>query len=43
MNFFMATETLIEWTGPTAFLVVTAALILVPGAMYWWMRRRAWI
>lgn len=43
MNFFAATESFSEWTGTTAFIIVVGGMLLVPGAMFWWMRRRAWI
>ena len=42
MNFFQATVSLDAWTGRLAFAGVLLILAMLPAAMYWWMRRRAW-
>jgi magnesium transporter len=43
MNFFEVTHLLPPWTSLPAFLVVLAAMVLIPATMYLWMRRRAWM
>lgn len=44
MNFFQpALATLTPWTGRVAFGFVLLAMVLVPTAMFYWMRRRAWM
>ncbi len=43
MNFFQATDKLLVWTDVTAFVLTMGIMMVVPLAMYWWMRRRAWI
>ncbi len=44
MNFFQpALAELTPWTGRVAFGLVLLAMVLVPTAMFYWMRRRAWM
>ncbi len=43
MNFFQAAIPLESWTGKAAFATVIALMLLVPAAMFLWMRRRSWI
>jgi magnesium transporter len=43
MNFFQAHLPLETWTGQLVFKIVIAGFILIPIAMYLWMRRRAWM
>ncbi len=43
MNFFEVSRPLPQWTGRPVFAVVLAAMLLIPTAMYFWMRRRAWM
>jgi magnesium transporter len=43
MNFFTASAPPAAWTGRAAFIVMCAAIVLVPGLMYWWLRRRRWV
>jgi hypothetical protein len=43
MNFFQAVAPLGAWTGTTVFLLTLIALVLMPGGMYLWMRKRAWM
>ena len=44
MNFFQPVfESLKVWTGPSAFLLMMAVMVLTPVAMYLWMRKRAWM
>lgn len=43
MNFFAPVTALDVWTDKPAFLVVIALMFVIPGIMYWWMRRRAWM
>jgi magnesium transporter len=41
-NFFQPAIPLPVWTGKAVFYGFLAAMVLVPAAMYIWMRRRAW-
>jgi magnesium transporter len=41
-NFFQPVIPLTIWTGKAVFYGFLAAMVLVPAAMYVWMRRRAW-
>jgi len=41
-NFFQPVIPLTVWTGKAVFYGFLAAMVLVPAAMYAWMRRRAW-
>jgi magnesium transporter len=43
MNFFTASAPPPAWTGRVAFIVICAAMILVPSLMYLWLRRRRWV
>ncbi|HEY43428.1 MAG TPA: magnesium/cobalt transporter CorA [Anaerolineae bacterium] len=43
MNFFQPVLDLPVWTGPVAFAVMLAAVLMIPIGMYWWMRRREWM
>jgi magnesium transporter len=43
MNFFQATVAFEAWTGRVAFGLMIAAMILLPLAMFLWIRRRAWM
>jgi magnesium transporter len=43
MNFFQPTAPKDAWTSHPAFVLMMAAVILVPLGMYLWMRRRAWM
>jgi len=43
MNFFQSHLPLETWTGQLVFKLVLAGFILIPVAMYFWMRRRAWM
>ena len=43
MNFFQATVPFEAWTGRVAFGLMIAAMILLPLAMFLWIRRRAWM
>jgi magnesium transporter len=43
MNFFQAVAPLEAWTGELAFVVVLAIMLLIPLAMFWWMRHRSWV
>jgi magnesium transporter len=43
MNFFQPAVPLEAWTAHPAFLIVLAAMILLPTGMLLWMRRRAWM
>lgn len=43
MNFFQAMAPPKAWTGELAFGVVLAIMLLVPLAMFWWMRHRSWV
>lgn len=42
MNFFQPTFSN-NWTSIPSFLITLAILILMPGAMFVWMRRRTWL
>lgn len=43
MNFFQPVVPLAGWTGTAAFVFTLLAMISLPLAMMWWMRRRAWM
>ncbi|MHB1318863.1 MAG: magnesium/cobalt transporter CorA [Anaerolineae bacterium] len=43
MNFFAPAMDLHQWTGRAAFLATLLLIAGVPGAMYLWMRKRAWM
>jgi len=43
MNFFQPAVPLDPWTAQPAFLIVLVAMVLLPAAMFLWMRRRAWM
>jgi len=43
MNFFQASTGFDLWTSAAAFAVALAVMLLIPGLMYWWMRRQTWI
>jgi magnesium transporter len=43
MNFFQPVTSLDVWTGLPAFVLTIVGMILVPLAMFLWMRRRAWM
>jgi magnesium transporter len=43
MNFFQAVTPLEVWTGKPAFVMTIAIMILIPLAMYLWVRQRAWM
>jgi magnesium transporter len=43
MNFFQSVTPLEAWTSQPAFLVTLAGIILIPAALYLWIRQRAWM
>lgn len=43
MNFFQAVAPPEAWTSELAFAVVLIIMLLVPLAMFWWMRHRSWV
>jgi magnesium transporter len=43
MNFFQPKVPLDAWTSRGAFVLILAALVLMPLAMVVWMRRRGWM
>lgn len=44
MNFFQpVTASLVSWTTLPAFILMLAVVILVPGGMVWWVKRRKWM
>lgn len=43
MNFFQRAIPLETWTNAIAFVLVLAVMLLVPLAMFLWMRHRSWI
>lgn len=43
MNFFESLGLFKTWTGTLFFDLTLASMILVPIAMYFWMRRRTWV
>ncbi len=43
MNFFQPVTRLEAWTGTPVFILLLAAMILLPIGMYFWMRRRGWM
>ena len=40
MNFFTASNPPAAWTGRAAFIAICAAMVLVPGLLYLWLRKR---
>ena len=42
-NFFQPVASLNAWTDRPAFVAMVVAVLLLPAAMYLWMRRRAWM
>jgi magnesium transporter len=43
MNFFQAAQPMGAWTGKMMFVLILAAMISTPIAMYLWMRHKAWL
>ncbi|MGE5224199.1 MAG: magnesium/cobalt transporter CorA [Omnitrophica WOR_2 bacterium] len=44
MNFFQpVAKSLIPWTGIPAFMVMLLIVMLVPGGMFFWIRKRGWM
>lgn len=43
MNFFQAVSPFRAWTSGVAFIIVLAAMALIPLVMFLWMRNRSWI
>ena len=43
MNFFMADPPYSNWMTPPVFYLTLGLLMVTPGLMYWWMRRRMWL
>lgn len=43
MNYFQATISLPAWTGTAAFLVTLLTIVLLPLAMFGWIRRQGWM
>ncbi len=43
MNFFEPVAHLIGWTSRQVFTMTLGLMLLVPGFMYLWMRRRTWV
>lgn len=43
MNFFQAVLPSNFWTGMGMLAFVLGFMLLLPAAMFWWMRRRAWM
>jgi magnesium transporter len=43
MNFFAPVTALDAWTDKPAFLIALVVMVVTPGIMYVWMRRRAWM
>ncbi|MCL4867337.1 MAG: magnesium/cobalt transporter CorA [Anaerolineae bacterium] len=43
MNFFEPIFPSQFWTGPLLLRLTLGSIILVPVAMFWWMRRRSWL
>jgi magnesium transporter len=43
MNYFQPVTDLTAWTDRPAFFVILAILVLLPMAMYFWIRRRGWM
>jgi magnesium transporter len=42
-NFFEVIHPLPQWTSRPVFYLFLASMLLIPAAMYLWMRRRAWM
>jgi len=42
-NFFQPAAPLEAWTSRPAFILVLVAMVLLPAAMFLWMRKRAWM
>lgn len=43
MNFFEPVAHLIGWTSRQVFVMTLGLMLVVPGLMYLWMRRRTWV
>ncbi|HZD56259.1 MAG TPA: magnesium/cobalt transporter CorA [Anaerolineales bacterium] len=43
MNFFQPVTPLGAWTGRTVFVLIMAAMLLVPSGMFIWIHRRGWM
>ncbi len=43
MNFFEPVAHLVGWTGKAALSATLTLMLLLPGAMFLWMRRRGWV
>lgn len=43
MNFFQTVSPFKAWTSGVAFIIVLAAMALIPLVMFLWMRNRSWI
>ena len=43
MNFFAPVTALDAWTDKPAFVIALVVMVVTPGIMYVWMRRRAWM
>jgi magnesium transporter len=43
MNFFTASNPPAPWTGRIAFVVICAAMVLVPGLLYLWLKKKRWV
>ena len=43
MNFFEPLGNLRDWTGDPVFYITMGIMVLLPIAMYIWMRRRTWV
>jgi len=43
MNFFQPVFPLDVWTGRVAFLIVLAAMFVIPLGMYLWIKRQRWM
>jgi magnesium transporter len=43
MNFFQPVASMEAWTSRPAFVLMLAAILLVPAGMVLWMRKRAWM
>jgi len=42
-NFFQPAAPLEAWTSRPAFVIVLVTMVLLPAAMFLWMRKRAWM
>jgi magnesium transporter len=43
MNFFAPVARLTGWTGSTVFIFILLLTLLIPAAMFVWMRRKMWV